>query len=232
MLTRGIHRLGKWLGTVVVAGCLPLWAAESAAPKAPAAAETSLSEKLAAQVPAESVKVEAIPGGAELRCDLQKLKGRVTPEGLTVESLSASEGRGAFTLRWANYGREAGPISESDQVRNGRNRSCVPLSLAKAVVTVDGNRVTVVRSPAFRRNPGPAEAGTPNSFTEEITTSGDGIRHDMLLMAPPSGSGELVAELALDGATAVASPTGVKVIIPGGRELTYDQLFDANVILR
>ncbi|OGV69526.1 MAG: hypothetical protein A3K19_27890 [Lentisphaerae bacterium RIFOXYB12_FULL_65_16] len=199
----------------------------------------SFSEKLAAQVDPKSVKVEAIPGGARLRCELQDLVGTVTPDGLNIESVSDTEGGGAFTLRLTGWGR-------SDRM----------LEPAPGQVAVDGNRVTntrcaqsesvsapdvsrvssQARSSAFRRSPCPMATRTPDrvnaelrtqstgALIEEFTTSGEGIRHDLVVLAPPAGTGELVVTLALTGAEATQSPTGTKVRLPTGRELTYDQL--------
>jgi len=117
------------------------------------AGNQTLSERLAGQLDPKLVHVTAVPGGAELRCDLQKLRGRVTADGLTVESLSDTEGRGSFHLRLVGWGR-VDPISESDQ--NGRNRSCVPPEPGRGTVVVDGNRVVVVHSERTAGGPSPA----------------------------------------------------------------------------
>jgi hypothetical protein len=149
---------------VALSACCPLAAlADAGLPTPDATGRTqSLSERIAGQLDSKSVQVKAVPDGAELRCDLQKLKGRVTADGLTIESLSESEGRGAFTLRLAGWGR-VGPLSASD--RDERERSRVLLSPGPGQVTVAGNRVTLVRSTAFRAcrfNATPATGGAPH----------------------------------------------------------------------
>ncbi|NQX00695.1 hypothetical protein HQ447_08530 [bacterium] len=62
-------------------------------------------------------------------------------------------------------------------------------------------------------------------MVEEYSVSVDGVRQDFLIPAKPAGSGPLRVDLAVDGATAEATPAGANLIIDGsGRQLAYQRL--------
>lgn len=64
-----------------------------------------------------------------------------------------------------------------------------------------------------------------SSIAEEYSVSADGIRQDFLVQSRPSGSGDLLLELHLTGATSRSAPDGVHLILDSGaRELKYSRL--------
>ncbi len=153
-----------------------------------------LGAEATAQYSGDGLAVNATVDGARLRCDFQKLKGEVTPQGMRVSSTAPGSSDTPFRVLATTVGRECG------------ERRTLP---SIGTVETTGTLARFIR-------PG---------LAEEYSVSIDGLRQDFVLPERLPGDGNLCVELNVAGATAEASPDGVRLALErSGRKLDYHRL--------
>lgn len=155
------------------------------------------------QYQGDGLSVTATADGVRLRCDFQQLEGRVTNEGLWLNSTAADANGERFRVLAVTVARGTGQLTSPAQLSPTGSVS-VSGSLARF------NRV---------------------GLTEEYSVSMDGVRQDFIVEQRPTGAGELRLELSLTGARAEATAKGARLVLDrSGRKLAYSRLrvIDAN----
>ena len=135
-----------------------------------------------------------------------------TAEGLVlrsaVQTLEAIVKPSGAVLRSVARTKSQGDFA-INPVRMGTNGAMQVLPGTGDVATETAKAITLRRGPV----------------TERFTASADGITQDFIIAHRPGGSGPLSLELAVKGASVSPLAEGVKLTLPGGRELVYQRLF-------
>ena len=209
------------LGCVLLAPLLLITALRAEAPPS-AVAITDLGAKIAADYHGDALGIQALPEGAQLRAGFQKLCGKVSADGLWLESTEAEGGRlhlkavgirrksesGAWTGRlWTSSFADLGDEMVSPSIPGYLGD---PSRFSEiGVVSVQAQEVRYSR-------PG---------LTEEYQVNVDGVRQDFCVAARLEGEGELSLELALEGASADLAGAGLRLTLHGSqRTLIYHRL--------
>ncbi len=190
-------RLSYLLKASLVLTCVHgLHAAPSASESREAISWSILGEKVqGTNLPKEPV-IQATPSGARLRAVFQDLEAEATTEGLWMESSSSPHGGDKFRLR-------AMAIRRADSTATVRHFSPV------GSVKVTSDAVFFLRE----------------GLVEQYSSSVDGIRQDFVVQERLAGSGDLLADLEITGASAEMSPWGALLTLQGsGREIAYSRL--------
>ena len=155
-----------------------------------------LGEEVEKQHKVDGPKIVGMDGGAQLSAQFQQLAGRVSMEGLWLESTDEENPKGQpFRVIATAIGRKGGTNSKK-MAQNGK-------------VEVSAELVSFTR-------PG---------LTEEYRVSVDGVRQDFVVSEAPSGAGELIVTLNVDGARLTPIDDGVVLTVKdSGREIAYSRL--------
>jgi hypothetical protein len=180
----------------------------------------------------DGLTMTATSDGAQLRCGFQRLEGRVTREGLWLNSTADGSTSERFRVRAMAVGRaddfDLGAIfwsgavpDHSDATMANPPEPSTPISpftwqragtgalRATGIVNVTDNVARFIR-------PG---------LTEEYSVSVDGVRQDFIVAQRPVGEGELRLELDVTGAKAEPLGNDVRLVLDGpGRKLAYSRL--------
>jgi hypothetical protein len=179
------------------------------------------------QYQGEGLSVAATPEGARLRCDLQKLEGQVTRQGLRLTSTTnASKGERFYVIA-STVTRESGKRTAEVE----REPLC-PLLAPSLHMRI---RMSALQGVVGEAKPLP-RTGTVEvvdqvarfirpGMTEEYTVSVDGVRQDFILDRRPGGTGPLRVELDLAGARAEPLVNSARLVLDGsGRRIAYGRL--------
>lgn len=143
----------------------------------------------------DSLSIEETQEGIILKSDLQKLKGTLTKNGMTIESTSENE-KGAFSIKSKQLYRN------NNQTSNLNNQG--EISLDKT------NNLAILNK---------------NNLQEQYSTSGDGIKQDFLITNKPEGEGKLILSLDVQGATVKSNDQGIELTLnESQRKLVYNKL--------
>ncbi len=175
------------------------------------------------QYSGDGLSVVATDNGALLRCVFQRMEGRATADGLWLTSTVDGAKGEPFRVKAVAVRREV--AKETSNIH--QPTSNIQLQAAGKVAVAD-KTVRFIR-------PG---------VTEEYSVSMDGVRQDFIIEQPPlnsssrrseaetnqptahnSQTGQLLVELAVDGAKAEQLAEGVRlVLVDGARKIVYNRL--------
>ena len=142
---------------------------------------SQLGAKATADYHGEALGVTAIPDGARLRCGFQKLEGRVTAEGLWLESTAPGDA-GKLRLTAAALCRESSRARECALTELRMWEIPAPTDVAGFQALAASGSVSVEVS---------AARFTRAGVTEEYSVSVDGVRQDFVIVERPAGEGDL-----------------------------------------
>ncbi|MBT7304751.1 MAG: hypothetical protein HN849_34790, partial [Victivallales bacterium] len=141
--------------------------------------------------------------------------------------------------------------AQTQGIRLDHGRAVIPCPLQRVEAVVDSSGLVVrsvssdegegafslrvrvlgrIAGPATVPGPGLVSATsslaklTRSGMVEEFSTSADGLRQDFVVLQSPPGSGMLVLDVGVDGATAAADGQGVSLQLESGRRLVYHRL--------
>ena len=141
--------------------------------------------------------------------------------------------------------------AETQGIRLDHGRAVVPCPLQgvegvvdssglviRSVSPTEGEGASSLRVRSFGRTAGPTTVPGPGTVSatsslakltrprmvEEFSTSEDGVRQDFVVRQSPPGSGTLVLDVGVDGATAAGDGRGVSLTLESGRRLVYHRL--------
>ena len=210
-MTTCSFRLAQYLSRLVLTGtCLTVWTSVRADESAPATLLPSgevqgmsladLSKDLSNRYQGDGLSVTALADSVELRCDFQKLEGRVTKEGLQLSSSKMEGGDDGLCVKAASVARDGttGKVFATD-----------------GVVTSSGNQVTYSR-PGVVEEYSVSVEGVRQDFILPERPAGDGLLRVGLDLCGAT------AETTADGVTLALAHSG--------RRLAYQRLrvTDAN----
>lgn len=155
------------------------------------------------QVRGDGLSLTANDDGARLRCQLQRLEGQATAEGLWLTSTTGDDHHDRFRLKAVAVGRSG----TQGNATSGRRPSYRLASTGQVGVTDEVARFV---------RPG---------LVEEYSVNGDGVRQDFVVEERPRGTGNLRVELNLSGARAEPASYGARLVLkPSGRKMAYGKL--------
>ncbi len=194
-------------------------AAVEARPVAKTIPWNQIGTKATAEYQGNGLTVTPAGNGARLRCVFQRLEAEATSAGLWLTSTVNDSTKDRFRVLATAIGRtDTYENSKANRVQSGGASFCTAeRQLPNAgSVTTDGPIVKFTR-------PG---------LIEEYSVSMDGVRQDFVVLERPfpvnpitAGAGELRLDLAVSGATAQRTPTGVQLVLTAsGRKIAYNRL--------
>ncbi len=106
---------------------------------------SELGQKAAEKVDSSSLGIKAVDNGAEIICKLQAIEALVTQSGISIKSISKSEGSGTFNMKVAGLGRvkdKLSPLSSDATVKVSNNCAQIvhPEIVEEFTVSGDGIR--------------------------------------------------------------------------------------------